>query len=454
MSLFLPFLLLIFSTSVPHSVLSDDGDARALLSLKSTIDPFDSLKWQLSNNASNVCSWHGVKACLNGRVSKLVLENLNLTGELDEEVFKSLDQLRVLSFKRNSIRGQIPNLSSLRNLKSLFLDFNNFSGDFPESVNDLHRLKVVSLSNNNLGGEIPVSILNLRRLYALYLENNRFDGEIPHLNQSTLRLFNVSNNRLSGEIPATDALIRFNLSSFSGNENLCGEQIGRKCRLAFPQENNPAPQPRPSSHSPNRSRLIKIIAGSVGGSLALLLILALLLFFACRNRTTKTTAVDKTIEDQPPPQHHHHSTHSSTAATSSGFSWEKEGIGKLVFCGPGAEQMSYSLDDLLKASAETLGRGTMGSTYKAVMETGFIVTVKRLKDAKFPKTDDFKARVEAIGRLRHQNLVPLRAYFTAKEERLLVYDYFPNGSLFSLIHGTLFILLLIFSTRFAIFSGY
>ena len=35
-------------------------------------------------------------------------------------------------------------------------------------------------------------------------------------------------------------------------------------------------------------------------------------------------------------------------------------------------------------------------------------------------------------------MVPLRAYFQAREERLLIYDYQPNGSLFSLIHGKLF----------------
>ncbi|KAL8254223.1 hypothetical protein R6Q59_032444 [Mikania micrantha] len=98
--------------------------------------------------------------------------------------------------------------------------------------------------------------------------------------------------------------------------------------------------------------------------------------------------------------------------------------------------MTYSLEDLLKASAETLGRGTVGSTYKAVMESGFIVTVKRLKDARYPRVEEFRRHVDVIGRLRHQNLVPLRAYFQAKEERLLVYDYFPNGSLFSLIHGS------------------
>lgn len=44
--------------------------------------------------------------------------------------------------------------------------------------------------------------------------------------------------------------------------------------------------------------------------------------------------------------------------------------------------------------------------------------------------------MDVLGRLRHPNLVPVRAYFQAKEERLLVYDYFPNGSLFSLIHGS------------------
>ena len=69
------------------------------------------------------------------------------------------------------------------------------------------------------------------------------------------------------------------------------------------------------------------------------------------------------------------------------------------------------------------------------METGFIVTVKRLKDARYPRVEEFRRHMGVIGKLRHPNLVPLQAYFQAKEERLLVYDYFPNGSLFSLIHG-------------------
>jgi serine/threonine protein kinase len=73
------------------------------------------------------------------------------------------------------------------------------------------------------------------------------------------------------------------------------------------------------------------------------------------------------------------------------------------------------------------------------METGFIVTVKRLREVTGKEVardgEEFRRKAEELGRVRHPNIVPLRAYFQAKEEKLLVYDYFPNGSLFSLIHG-------------------
>uniref|UniRef100_A0A0A9DGU5 Protein kinase domain-containing protein n=1 Tax=Arundo donax TaxID=35708 RepID=A0A0A9DGU5_ARUDO len=83
------------------------------------------------------------------------------------------------------------------------------------------------------------------------------------------------------------------------------------------------------------------------------------------------------------------------------FSWEREGIGKLVFCGCVTEM--YSMEELLRASAETLGRGEVGSTYKAVMETGFIVTVKRMRDpsAGGVGAAEFGRRAEELGRLRH-----------------------------------------------------
>lgn len=428
------FLLFLFSL-MHLQPLVRSGDGETLLALKSWIDPSNSLQWR----GSDFCKWQGVKECMRGRVTKLVLEHLNLNGTLDEKSLAQLDQLRVLSFKENSLSGQIPDLSGLINLKSLFLNNNNFSGDFPSSLSGLHRLKVIILAGNQISGQIPASLLKLQRLYILYLQDNRLTGEIPPLNQTSLRFFNVSNNQLSGEIPLTPAVVRFNQSSFSNNLELCGEQVNSPCPRspAISPESPTVPTPSSSSKHSNRTKRIKIIAGSVGGGVLLIcLILLCVSYRRMRRKTVEGRSKGKAVGAVGSPEAANGGGGGNNERKQGGFSWEGEGLGSLVFCGPGDQQMSYSLEDLLKASAETLGRGTMGSTYKAVMESGFIVTVKRLKDARYPRLEEFRAQMELLGRLRHPNLVPLRAFFQAKEERLLVYDYFPNGSLFSLIHGS------------------
>ncbi|XP_014493982.1 inactive leucine-rich repeat receptor-like serine/threonine-protein kinase At1g60630 [Vigna radiata var. radiata] len=431
-----------------------EDDSQPLLALKSSIDVLHKLPWR---QGTDVCTWKGVKDCFNGRVRKLVLEHSNLTGSLDAKILNRLDQLRVLSFKGNSLSGQVPDLSALINLKSIFLNDNNFSGEFPSSVALLHRVKVIVLSQNHISGDIPASLLNLRRLYILYLEDNAFTGSIPAFNQTSLRYLNVSNNRLSGEIPETAALIRFNASSFSGNPGLCGENILQPCK------NGSAPSAPPISPSYplipggtaaaskrasyNRTKLIKIIGGCVGGFIFILLCMVVV-WAICRKRKTRVGSGTRSKGGADVAEGEAGAAGSAgggggggggeggDSGKQGGFAWEGEGLGKLVFCGGGDREMSYSLEDLLKASAETLGRGIIGSTYKAVMESGFIVTVKRLKDARYPGLEEFRAHIHVLGRLTHPNLVPLRAYFQAKEERLLVYDYFPNGSLFSLIHGS------------------
>ncbi|KAK1325350.1 Inactive leucine-rich repeat receptor-like serine/threonine-protein kinase [Acorus calamus] len=410
------FFLLFTVSALPTS---KAGDLETLLSLKASIDPSDVLPWRTN---ISLCSWRGVKQCSpdSTRVTKLVLEHLNLTGTIRPHLISGLDQLRVLSFKDNSISGDLPDLSGLINLKSLFLSDNLFSGEIPSGLSRLHRLK----ANNRISGRIPPELVSLPRLRVLYLQNNRLTGGVPAFNQSGLEYFNVSGNSLSGEIPATRSLLRFNFSSFSDNQGLCGDAFGIRCS---------APSITPSSSPPSKpknkaKKLIIISAVSIAGGLLIFSACFVFLLMKCRDRT-RTVGLDnkeRTAEMEGPSV--------EEVETKGGLAWEGEELGSLVFCGA-AEQM-YSLEELLKASAETLGRGTVGSTYKAVLESGFIVTVKRLKDSLYPSIDEFRRHMEVIGRLRHHNLVPLRAFFQAKEERLLVYDYFPNGSLFSLIHGS------------------
>ncbi|GER31393.1 leucine-rich repeat protein kinase family protein [Striga asiatica] len=431
---FLLLLLLLVLAALPPV---KSGDAESLLALRPSIDPLGMLQWGIQG--INVCQWQGVRECLNGRVTKLVVERFNLSGKLDGRSLNQLDQLRVLSFKQNSLSGQIPQLPGLANLKSLFLNNNMFSGRIPVSLSHLHRLKVIVLSSNRITGPIPPPFVGLNRLYVLYLQDNRLTGLIPPFNQSSLRFFNVSDNSLSGNIPATQALTKFNESSFVANLDLCGGQIRRPCDFFSPSAS--------PSYTKRHKKLVWIISPCVVG---FVLLCAMTSFLAgCLRKTSRqretrrSKGVTRGVEEGGPSgvasvSEDDHNNNSSNGSKRGGFSWDQgaEGLGSLVFLGPGDQRMSYGLEELLKASAETLGRGIMGSTYKAVMESGYILTVKRLKDARYPTMEEFRRHIEIVGRLRHPNLVPLRAYFQAKEERLLVYDYFPNGSLFSLIHGS------------------
>lgn len=95
----------------------------------------------------------------------------------------------------------------------------------------------------------------------------------------------------------------------------------------------------------------------------------------------------------------------------------------------------FELEDLLRASAEMLGKGSLGTVYRAVLDDGSTVAVKRLKDANPCARHEFEQYMDVIGKLKHPNIVKLRAYYYAKEEKLLVYDYLSNGSLHALLHG-------------------
>jgi len=92
------------------------------------------------------------------------------------------------------------------------------------------------------------------------------------------------------------------------------------------------------------------------------------------------------------------------------------------------------LEKLLEASAEVLGKGKYGTTYKTTLHDGSTLIIKRLKTLDVPEAV-FKKRIVAIGTIEHELVVPLRQYYYSKDEKLLVYDYFPNGSLASNLHG-------------------
>ncbi|KAI3808648.1 hypothetical protein L1987_24605 [Smallanthus sonchifolius] len=91
----------------------------------------------------------------------------------------------------------------------------------------------------------------------------------------------------------------------------------------------------------------------------------------------------------------------------------KERSGNLIF--REGETATYGLEQLMSALEELLGRGSIGTTYKAVMDNHVTVTMKRLDAGKTAVTsgEAFEKHLEAVESLRHPNLVQVRAYFQA-----------------------------------------
>lgn len=107
--------------------------------------------------------------------------------------------------------------------------------------------------------------------------------------------------------------------------------------------------------------------------------------------------------------------------------------GKLSFVRD--DRQKFDLQDLMRASAEVLGSGNFGASYKAVLVDGEALVVKRFKQMNNIAREDFHEHMRRIGRLKHTNLLPLVAYLYRKEEKLLVFDFVSNGSLATHLHG-------------------
>ncbi|KAK2979613.1 hypothetical protein RJ640_020105 [Escallonia rubra] len=109
----------------------------------------------------------------------------------------------------------------------------------------------------------------------------------------------------------------------------------------------------------------------------------------------------------------------------------KEKVGQLTFM---EDVGVFELGDLLKASAEGLGKGNFGNSYKARLDDGRNVVVKRLRDPKPFTSDEFVKQLEAIADHKHPNLLPLLAFYYSEGEKLLVYKYAPQGNLYNRLH--------------------
>nr|XP_017188572.1 probable receptor-like serine/threonine-protein kinase At4g34500 isoform X1 [Malus domestica] len=100
----------------------------------------------------------------------------------------------------------------------------------------------------------------------------------------------------------------------------------------------------------------------------------------------------------------------------------------------------YSLKELEIATRgfspeNVIGEGGYAIVYRGALQDGSVVAVKNLLNNKGQAENEFKVEVEAIGKVKHKNLVGLIGYCAEGAQRMLVYEYIDNGNLEQWLHG-------------------
>ncbi|KAL3499262.1 hypothetical protein ACH5RR_038355 [Cinchona calisaya] len=389
-----------------------ENDKQALLDFEKKFPHLRPLDW---DENSPVCkNWTGISCNEDGsRVISVRLPGVGFHGPIPLNTLSHLSALQILSLRSNFINGSFPfeEFGNLKNLSCIYLQFNNFSGPLPNDFSVWKNLSSVNLSNNKFTGRIPSSISSLRQLSSLNLANNSLSGGIPDLNLPNLQLLNLSNNNLSGSVPKS--LQKFPKSAFLGNNvSLLEYDVTSSPVLSLPKE--PILKSKNGGRLSERALLGIIIAGSVLGLLGFAFLL-----LVCLLRRKVEDGFPRKLEK-------------GDMSPEKVISRSQDANNKLVFfegC-----NYAFDLEDLLRASAEVLGKGTFGTAYKAILEDAIIVVVKRLKEVGVGKRE-FEQQMGVVGSIKHENVVELRAYYYSKDEKLMVYDYYNQGSLAAMLHG-------------------
>uniref|UniRef100_A0A803Q411 non-specific serine/threonine protein kinase n=1 Tax=Cannabis sativa TaxID=3483 RepID=A0A803Q411_CANSA len=367
------------------------------------------------------------------------LSSNTLEGPLPHTL-SSLSGLQVLDCSSNRFSGQIPaSFGRLVSLNKLILSKNSFSGTIPLSLGLCLSLQLLDLSSNELTGSIPIELgriealeiaLNLSwnglsgpipsqisaltKLSILDLSHNKLEGDLNPLGGlDNLVSLNVSHNNFTGYLPDNKLFRQLSPSDLEGNKGLCSSiSIRESCFLTDVGKAGMAK----TENEVQRSRRLKLALALLITLTIAMVVMGVIAMIRAR-KTLRDGDDDSELGDSWP--------------------WQFTPFQKLHF----------SVDEILKCLVDTnvIGKGCSGVVYKADMQNGDVIAVKKLwpaaaattrgfVDEKSGVRDSFSAEVKTLGSIRHKNIVRFLGCCWNRNTRLLMYDYMPNGSLGSILH--------------------
>ncbi|KAM0018340.1 putative protein kinase RLK-Pelle-LRR-XI-1 family [Helianthus debilis subsp. tardiflorus] len=309
-----------------------------------------------------------------------------LSGSLGSSI-GSLTELTKLNLGKNRFSGEFPaEIRYCSKLQLLDVGNNGFSGEIPKQLGQIPSLGIsLNLSCNQFSGEIPAEFAGLSKLASLDLSRNKLSGELSILTSlQNLVSLNVSHNDFTGKLPNTPFFKNIPASNIAGNRNLYvdGAVV------------TPADKMRSTGHARSSAKLAMSILVSISAVLVLLGTYILI-----RTRLEKKELINE--------------------------KWE------VTFY----QKMEVYVDEIVHylTSANVIGTGSSGVVYKVTTSNGETFAVKKMWSVE--ESGSFRSEIETLGSIRHKNIVRLLGWGSNQNIKLLFYDYYPNGSLSSLLHG-------------------
>lgn len=345
-------------------------------------------------------------------LSKLDLSNNGFNGSIPENLC-NMSRLQFLTLDRNSISGEIPqDIGNCVRLLELQMGSNYLTGSIPPEMGKIKNLQIaLNISSNRLHGPVPRELGKLDKLVSLDVSNNQLSGFIPVDLKGMLSLIevNFSDNQLEGPIPFFSPFQKSPVSSFSGNKGLCGDPLNYSCDTYSGWE-------YVDSHHKVSSKIILTVVGSCFTVFTTVSVIVVL--FMLREKQEMTTKASVSAGDvavDPP----------------------------LVLAGNiFVESMKQAVDfdrvvEATLKESNKLSDGTFSTTYVAVMPSGLVLSVKKLKSVDRAVThykNKMIRELERLGNLCHENLMRPIGFVIYEDVALLIYRDMANGTLAQLLH--------------------
>ncbi|KAK4745557.1 hypothetical protein SAY87_011869 [Trapa incisa] len=302
------------------------------------------------------------------------------------------------------------------------------------------NITVVNFQKMSLTGTISPHYGMLTSLQKLILANNDLTGTIPSelVTLPNLQVLDVSNNRLHGQIPV-----------FRGQVSLKTEgnpDIGKN--ITEPPSGSPGSIDSPSdkastSGGGDKKSSIGVIIGSLVGGLFGVSLVGVLVFCLLKRRhvnSGKVQSPDNLMVIHPGHSGDQNGVKISVAgssrdgACSETYSQSNANTGDVHMVEVGNMVISIQvLTDVTNNFSEgnVLGRGGFGTVYKGELHDGTKIAVKRMESSVVSKKGltEFKSEIAVLTKVRHRHLVALIGYCLDGNERLLVYEFMPQGTL-------------------------